>query len=210
MKFIEDKNLSFYEDGQEKIVKSEEKAKIVDTSKIKILSSSEVKKRKKFLSMFDKVILIINVVTNILFLFFMNNVLNGFYFTDVVNYSFNAVNIIGIVIFSIAQISGLYLLIKMFIKVRLPLKLVIATAPLILLFAIISYGLINVDMLSTGNAKIVLDTIGFDVANIGKIDFKYVLISSIVFLVLLYGIFTLLLRKYFIRKEKLNNNGNNV
>ena len=132
---------------------------------------------------------VINVVTNIAFLFFLSEVLRGFSFVNGINYTFDTFRIIGIVIFVLAQFSGVVLFVKFFSRQQIRTKLILATMPLTLIMLVGGWAILNIDNFQGESEVAIKETLNLQNFDPSIIDLKYVIIAGVVYLALLYIIY---------------------
>lgn len=194
-KFLNEENTIFSEKPLSKklenanITNDTEKIKIFDSANAKILDKSEQKKRNFYFKLIDKSILILNIITNIAFLFFISDVINGIIFTNVLYYEFTTNRVIGAIIFAIAQLTGLYLFIKMFKNANVKTRLILATAPLTIVLLTGVWLILSSQNLK-GKVELAIVTIlGLDDFNTANFEFKYILIVVAIYLIGLYFLY---------------------
>lgn len=132
---------------------------------------------------------IINIVTNIAFLFFLSDVLNGFNFVNGISYTFNTFRIIGIILFVLAQVSGIILFVKFFSRQQIRTKLVLATMPLTLVMLVGGWVILNLDNFQGENEVALKESLNLQNFDPSSIDLKYVIIAAVIYLALLYIIY---------------------
>ena len=145
---------------------------------------------------------IVNIVSNIAFLFFLSDVLSGFIFVGGLGYVFTTSRIIGIVLFAIAQISGVILFAKFFSRQKLKTKLVLASMPLTLVLLGGGWLVLNIDNFDGENESYIKESLNLDTFDPSTIDFKYVIIATAIYLVLLYLIYGIIVKRT--KKSKQN------
>lgn len=167
------------------------KVKIFDSANAKILTKKQQKVREVVFKIFDKTMLVLNLATNVAFLFFVSDVLQGVKYLDSLYYEFTTFRIIGIIIFAVAQITGLYLFIKMFKNSKLKTRLILATAPISVVLFVGVWALLNIQNINGGAESAIITALGLDNFNPETFELKYVLILVGLYLVglyLLYGV----------------------
>lgn len=185
------------------VIKSDEKVKVFNSANAKVLSKAEQKTRKMWFQIIDKTLLILNVATNIAFFFFISDVLGGVTFSGGLGYEFNAFRIIGIIIFAIAQITGLYLTIKMFKSANLKTRLVLVTAPLAIVLLGGVWAILNIKNFTGETELAIVEALGLAEFDPSVVEFKYILIVVAIYLVLLYFLYGAIFKSAHIRTEKL-------
>jgi len=161
-----------------------------------LISDEEQQKNKKSKMILDKVNLILNIVTSIAFLFFITEVIKGFDFVDGIHYNFNVVNTIGIIVFIISQVTGVFLFVAFFTKQNLKIKMVMVTAPLLIILLGGAWLLMSLNTFEGEQEIALVNTLGLADFDTSSIDFKYVIIAVAVFLAVLYFLYGWLFKKY--------------
>ena len=188
MSKLHEKNFSFTaEPTNEKSVLShqDKKVKVVGLDGFTFFSDKDVQNKKKIIKVIDITLMIINIVTNVAFIFFMGDMLNGFSYAGALGYTFTTTRLIGLIIFLIAQVTGLYLTIKFFLKQNLKIRLILISAPLTFLLVggvWLFYNLNNINITKDISAS---QAIGIDSSFI-SLDFKFILLAVAIYLVILY------------------------
>ena len=162
--------------------------------------AGEMTKKEKIASV---IWTIVNIVTNIAFLFFLSEVLRGFDFSNGIGYTFDTFRIIGLILFAIAQISGIVLFVKFFSRQQIQTKLVLATMPLTLIMLIGGWAILNVDNFQGEGETAIKQTLNLQNFDPSNVDLKYVIIAGVIYLVLLYLIYGWIVRSH---KKKIRAN----
>ncbi|MBQ8749489.1 MAG: hypothetical protein IJZ29_03365 [Clostridia bacterium] len=213
-KIINEENLQFTDKPLSErlenanVVNNNEKVKIFDSANAKVLTKQEQKSREIRFQIFDKTMIVLNIVTNIAFFFFISEVLNGVIFTGGLTYEFNTFRTVGIIIFALAQLTGLYLLIKMFRSANLKTRLVLVTAPLAIILLAGTWAILNVQNFQGETELAIVDALGLTDFDPATIEFKYILIAVAVYLVLLYVLYGLIFKSANVRTEKKSKQDN--
>lgn len=210
-KFLNEENTIFSEKPLSKklenanITNDTEKIKIFDSANAKILDKSEQKKRNFYFKLIDKSILILNIITNIAFLFFISDVINGIIFTNVLYYEFTTNRVIGVIIFAIAQLTGLYLFIKMFKNANVKTRLILATAPLTIVLLTGVWLILSSQNLKGKVELAIVTVLGLDDFNTANFEFKYILIVVAIYLIGLYFLYGAIFKNSNLKlnKEKM-------
>ena len=198
MKTYNEKNFSFktkLPPNEVKKIKSAEKVKIINQSELELLSDAEIQKKEEKMKIFDKFILILNIISNIALLFFMGDMLNGFVYASGLGYNFTNTRLIGLGIFLLAQISGIYLTIKFFLKQNLKVKLLLVSTPITFILVAglwVFYNLGNININENLSAS---EVVGINQVVNSSINFEYVILAVIAYLVLLYFIYGLIFKQ---------------
>ncbi|MGN1227792.1 MAG: hypothetical protein ACI4TX_04020 [Christensenellales bacterium] len=207
-KIIKEENLQFKDKPLSEeletaqVVNDSEKVKIFDSANAKVLTKEEQKSREIRFKIFDKTMIILNIITNIAFFFFISEVIAGIVFVGGIGYEFNTFRIIGIIIFAVAQLTGLYLMIKMFKNADLKTRLVIVTAPLSIILLAGMWAILNIQNFEGETELAIVEALGLSDFNPATIDFKYILIAVAIYLVLLYFLYGAIFKSANIRKKK--------
>lgn len=160
-----------------------------------IVISSQPKKEKRENKVLNIVMVVVNIATNVGLLFFLNELLRGFNFSGgTISYNFNTFRVIGIIIFLLAQITGVYLTIKFIAKQSLLIKLVVVSAPLTLIFLGGVWALLSINNFKGEGELAVINFLNLTNFDPSTFDFKYVVIALAIYLIILYVLFALLLR----------------
>lgn len=161
-----------------------------------IITTEQEENHIAFMKLWFKILIVINIVTNIAFLFFLADVLSGFDFSNGIGFNFTTINVIGLVIFIIAQVSGIFLFVDTFRKQPFRRKFIMASAPLTLIFLGGLWLVLSVDRFDGETENGIVQALNLENFDPSVIDFKYVIIAVVAFLVLLYFLFGWLVRKY--------------
>lgn len=198
-KIITDNNVKVVVEKSPQNDKDEVKISVIEpdsslAQEIIVATPKEIKKKEN--KILNIVMVVLNIASNIAFLFFLSEVLRGFSFAGgVLGYNFNAFRVVGIIIFVVAQITGLYLTIKFISKQNLVLKLVAVSAPFTLLLLGGAWALLNINRLNSEGELAVINFLNLSDFDPASFDFKYVVIAVAIYLAILYLVFALLLRK---------------
>ena len=184
------------------VVNDNEKVKIFDSANAKVLSKQEQKTRKLWMQITDKSMLILNILTNIAFFFFISEVVGGVTFSGGLGYQFTTTRTIGIIIFALAQLTGLYLTIKMFKTSNLKTRLVLVTAPLAIVLLGGVWAILNIKNFTGETELAIVDALGLSDFDPTVVEFKYILIAVAIYLVLLYFLYGAIFKSANVRTEK--------
>ena len=206
-KFINEENLQFndkplsekYKNAN--VIANTDKVKIFDSANAKVLSKEEQKTRKRIFDVILKIMVVLNILTNIAFLFFASEVLKGIGYNNGLYYEFNTFRIVGIIIFALAQLTGLYLTIRAFKTANLKLRLILVTAPLAVVLLGGLWALLNVQRLD-GAEGAIIQALGLDTFNPAEVKFQYILIAVAVYIILLYVLYGLIFKNAHIDTNK--------
>ena len=206
-KIINEENLQFTDKPlSEKmdtanVATQKEKVKIFDSANAKVLDKDAQKKRKLWFQILNKTTIILNIATNIAFLFFISEVLKGVGYNGALYYDFTTFRIIGIIIFAIAQITGLYLTVRAFKTANLKTRLILVTAPLAVILSGGTWVLLNIRNLDGAEGALV-QALGLDTFNPSSVRFEYVLIAVGIYIALLYVLYGLIFKNAHVDVEK--------
>ena len=195
---INEKNFSFKTELPEseiKAIKSDEKVKIINQSNIEFVTDEEIEKKKNTIKIIDKIFLIINVATNIALIFFMGDMLSGFNYATGLGYSFTTTRYIGLAIFLLAQITGIYLTIKFFLKQNLKVRLLLVSVPLTFILVAGIWVFYNLNNISINDELLASDIIGLGESITFNIQFEYIIIAIAVYIILLYLLYGLIFKQ---------------
>ena len=196
-KTIHEKNFSFTSKNKDttSTLKSKEKVKIANKENIHFISDEDIKKKEKIIKIIDSIILILNIGTNIAFLFFIGDLLNGFSYASGIGYNFTTTRTIGIVLFVIAQITGIYLTVKLFLKQNLKIRLILTSVPLTFIFVGGLWLLYNINSIQITDSLSASRVLGISENATISIDFKYILIGIAIYIVILYFLYGLIFKQ---------------
>lgn len=198
MKRFNEKNFSFKTElpaDEVKKIKSQEKVKAINQGEIELVSDEEIKEKEEKIKIIDKVILIFNIATNIALLFFMGDLLNGFTYASGLGYSFSTMRWVGLGIFVLAQLTGIYLTIKFFLKQNLKVKLILVSTPLTFILVAGLWVFYNLGNISINEKVLASEAIGINQIITTNINFEYVILATLAYLVLLYFVYGLIFKQ---------------
>jgi hypothetical protein len=204
MTAFNEKNFSFTtceKSHKKSLLKNDNKIKFAKQTSFKLISDVEICNKIKHLKVLDKIVLLVNILSNLSLIFFMSEIINGLYFTNAVNYDFTTVRIIGIIVFIVAQISGLYLGVRLFIEQSLRVKLLIVSIPLTILLVLGLWIIYNLDKIQINENISAMQLIGITSNGDLYISFPYIVLALLLYIFLLYGLYSLILKK---RQKKTN------
>ena len=168
----------------------------------KITPKNNQTKKEEAIKYVDYSIIIINIGTNIALLFLTGDILNGFTYTSALSYNFTTLRYFEIAIFAIAQISGIYLLIKFFTKQNLKGKLLIITIPLTIILVVGLWFFYNAQNININSALTFSQIAGISDSTYTTIGFEYVLLAVLVYIILLYIIYGVIFKSMSFTKVK--------
>lgn len=199
MKSLHEKNFSFKPNPSKKSanLKNRNKIKIFNSTDMKFINNKDLIKKQKNIKLLDTIIVVINIISNVLFVFFIGDTLNGFYYATGLGYDFTTTRIIGIIIFAIAQLTGIYLTIKFFLKQNLKIRLLLVSAPLTFLLFGGLWLLYNINNINITDDISASELLGITSEQMYNIDFKYIIIALAIYIVLVY-----LLYGYIFKQSK--------
>ena len=131
----------------------------------------------------------INIVTNIAFLFFLSEVMKGFNFVGGFSYDFDVFRIVGIVIFVLAQVSGIVLFKKFFSRNQLRTKLIMATMPITMFMLVGGWVIFNIDNFKGENELALKESLNLQDFDPSTIELKYVVLAGAIYLAVLYFVY---------------------
>ena len=131
----------------------------------------------------------INIVTNIAFLFFLSEVMKGFNFVGGFSYDFNVFRTIGIVLFVLAQVSGVVLFVKFFSRNQLRTKLIMATMPITMFMLVGGWVVFNIDNFKSENELALKESLNLQNFDPSTIELKYVVLAGAIYLAVLYFVY---------------------
>ena len=150
--------------------------------------------KTKKIKTIDLFIILINILTNIALVFLTTDLLNGLSYNNGIYYNFTPLRILSIAIFAIAQISGLYLIVKLFISQNTKCKLLIVTIPLTILLVVGLWLFYNATNISINNSLTFSTLVGITQNTYDTIGFEYVFICLLIYVILLYSFYSIVLR----------------
>ena len=175
------------------------KIDVVDESsevKQQIEISTNREQPKKDNKVVNVIMIVLNILSNIAFIFFISDVLRGFNFSGGnIDYNFTVFRVVGLVLFLIAQATGVYLTIKFIAKQKLAIKLVAILAPFTLLLLGGVWVLLSLDNFTSEGEIAFLNLLNLNDFDPASFDFKYVVIAAVVYLIVVYAVFALLFKK---------------
>lgn len=131
----------------------------------------------------------INIVTNVAFLFFLGEVMKGFNFVGGFSYSFDWFRLVGIVLFVLAQVSGVVLFVKFFSRNQLRAKLIMATTPITMFMLVGGWVVFNIDNFKGENELAIKESLHLQDFDPSTIGLKYVVIAGVIYLAILYFVY---------------------
>lgn len=198
MKTINEKNFSFktkLPEDQVKRIKSKNKVKLIKQSELEFISDEEIQRKEEKLKIVDKIIFTINIIANIALFFFIGDMLSGFVYASGLGYNFTTTRYIGLVIFLLAQVSGIYLTIKFFLKQNLKMKLLLVSTPLTFILVAGLWVFYNLGNININEQLSASEIVGINQVVSSSINFEYVLLAVGIYLVLLYFIYGLIFKQ---------------
>lgn len=160
-----------------------------------------ISKKQKKIKVIDIIIITINILTNIALLFLTGDILSGFVYTNALQYNFNTLRYFELLIFVIAQITGLYLMVKFFISQNLKGRLLIITIPLTTILVIGLWFFYNAQNITINNDLTFSTLVGITSSTYATIGFEYVFIAVLIYIILLYCIYNVIFKKTINQKK---------
>ena len=159
-------------------------------------------KQNKVIKYVDWFIIVVNVLTNIALLFLTNDLLNGITYNNGFYYTFTPLRYIELAIFGLAQVTGLYLIVKLFIKQGIKGKLLIITLPLTILLVVGLWLFYNAQNININSSLTFSALVGITQSTYDTIGFEYVFIALIIYVVIIYCFYSFVLNKFSRVKNK--------
>lgn len=162
---------------------------------------TKLNKKEKIIKFIDGIIIFINIATNVALLFLMGDILNGFAYTNALLYNFTTLRYIEIGIFLIAQVSGLYLMIKFFTSQNLKGRLLITTIPLTIILVAGLWFFYNAPNININGGLTFSKALGITQGTYETFGFEYVLIAVLVYILILFAIYSAIFKKSENKKD---------